>query len=111
MIPLSTTTITVLRTPAADIYDEPYSGSTPADREIVATGVRAVIDRPSGFKEQMAGGEQSIVELWLTADPVDLTHLDLVRDDTTSQVYGVRYVIAYAGSHVEAGLRIVEGVL
>ena len=111
MIPLSTTTITVLRTPVADIYDEPYGGGTPADREVVATGVRAVIDRPTGIREQVAGGEQSTVELLLTCDLTDITYLDLVRDDNTQQVYGVRYVITYQGSHTEAGLRITEGVL
>lgn len=111
MIPLSTTTISVLRTPVADIYDEPYDGSGAAERDVIATGVRAVIDRPSGIREQVQGAEQSVVELWLTCDPVDMTHMDLVRDDTTGQVYGVRYVISYLGSHVEAGLRITEGVV
>lgn len=107
MIPLATTTIAVLRASAPDQYDEPYGGSTPADRSEVAAGVRAVIDRPTG-REQVAGGEQNRVDLSLACDPCDINHLDQVRDENTDQVYRVVWVLAYPG-HVEGGLQIVSG--
>jgi hypothetical protein len=109
VIPLSTTTIDILRTPVGDIYDEPYGGTDPGGRDVAATGIRAVIDRPTA-REQVAGGEQSIAVLALIADPCDLTHTDLVRDTKTGRIYSVVFVIDY-GSHVEADLRITEGVV
>lgn len=108
MIPLSTITITVLRPPTSDADAEPYSGSVPADWQQIATGVAAVLDRPTG-NEQLAGGEQSVWDFQLVCDPVDLGPLDNVRDDTTGVVYRVVWVMTYAGDHVEAGLRLVQG--
>ena len=107
MIPLSTTTITVLRHPASDVYDEPYGGDVPADWDQVATGVRAVIDRATG-REQVAGGEQSRVDLSLVCDRCDIDYRDAVRDDRTGRVYRVVWVLDY-GPHIEGGLQIVEG--
>ncbi len=107
MIPLATTTISVLRVPPGDVYDEPYG--TPAARTAVSTGTRAVIDRGRGA-ERVAGGEQSSLDLTLTADPVDLNHTDQVRDDTTNTIYQVTYVVTYWDSHLEAGLRVVTGL-
>lgn len=108
MIPLATTTITVLRQAEADQYEEPYSGQPAAGRTEHATGVRAVIDRPTG-REQVAGGEQSIVDLELVCDPCGLDYRDLIRDDTTGRVYRVVFALYFPGDHDEAGLRIVEG--
>lgn len=110
MIPLSTTTVTILRTPVEDSYDEPYSGNDTSSRVEAGKNIRAVIDRPSSDKERTAGGEQSTVDLWLVCDPCDLTYLDLIRDDTTGQTYRVTFVVNY-GVHVEAGLRVTEGVV
>lgn len=108
MIPLSSTTITVLRAKAADVYDEPYGGDLPAsDWDTVATGVRAVIDRATG-REQVAGGEQSRVDLSLVCDRCDIDHRDMVRDDTSAAVYRVVWVLDY-GPHIEGGLQVVEG--
>lgn len=107
-IPLSTVTITVLRPPTADDDAEPYGGSVPAGWDVIATGVPAVIDRPAGT-EQLAGGEQSVSQFQLICDPVDLGPLDNVKDDTTGVIYRVVWVMAYAGDHVEAGLRVVRG--
>jgi hypothetical protein len=108
-IPLATTTITVLRSPPGDVYDEPYDGNVPADWDTVAAGVRAVIDRASG-REQVAGGEQNRVDLSLVCDRCDIDHLDAVRDDRTGRIYRVVWVLDY-GPHVEGGLQIVQGVL
>lgn len=111
MIPTATTTIAVLRSPESDQYDEPYGGSDLGSRTAVATGVRAVIDRPTG-REQVAGGEQSQVSLALICDPCDITYRDLVRDEKTGTVYKVMWVLNYGTSaHVEGGIQIVEGVV
>lgn len=107
MIPLATTTITVLRAPAGDDDAEPYSGRTPDEWDEVAT-VRAVID-PGAGREQIAGGEQGISDLDLTCDLVDLNRLDQVRDDSTGITYRVVWLMTYPGEHIEAGLRLVEG--
>lgn len=108
MIPLATTTITVLRQSEPDQYEEPYGGTSgPAGRSAVATGVRAVIDRPTG-REQVAGGEQNRVDLSLVCDPCDIDHLDLVRDDRTGHAYRVVWTLDY-GEHIEGGLQIVTG--
>lgn len=112
MIPLATTTISVLRIKPEDVYDEPYGGERPTDRDVAASGVRAVIYRPvarSAGREQRAGGEQAIAELDLACDPCGITYLDWIKDDTTGAVYEVIYALAYPGDHEEAGLRLVEG--
>lgn len=108
MIPLATTTITVLRQSVPDQYDDPYSGHSAADRTEFATGVRAVIDRPAG-REQVAGGEQSIADLELVCDPVGLDYRDLIRDDSSGRVYRLVWALSFPGEHEEAALRIVEG--
>jgi hypothetical protein len=107
VIPLATTTIAVLRTKGPDQYDEPYGGDTPVDRETVASGVRAVIDRPSG-REQVAGGEQSLVDLSLVCDRCDINYRDLVQDERSNEVYRVVWTLDY-GDHLEGGLQIVKG--
>lgn len=109
MIPTATTTIAVLRSPSSDQYDEPYGGGGPGDRTTVASGVRAVIDRPFG-REQVAGGEQSQVTLSLVCDPCDIGYRDMVRDERTGVVYQVQWALHY-GPHVEGGIQIVQGVV
>lgn len=114
MIPLATTTIDVLRLAEADRFAEPYSGDTLPRRTTQFEGVRAVIQRQSNRSsgiEQNAGGEQSITDLELTADLIDLKHTDLVRDNSSDIVYRVVWVISYPGEHTEAGLRRVEGLV
>lgn len=114
MIPLSTTTIDVLRVAPADEYAEPYSGDDTDRRTVVAVGVRAVIQRQSNRSsgvEQNAGGEQSITDLELTSDLIDLRHTDLVRDNYDGRVYRVVWVISYPHEHTEAGLRVTEGLV
>lgn len=107
MIPLSTTTISVLRLPDAHGYDEPYAGPVEANRTVVATGVRAVLDHPSG-STQVAGGVQAIEDYQLICDATPVGYLDLIRDDATGRVYRITWLMAYP-EHVEAGLRAVEG--
>lgn len=108
-IPLATTTITVLRVaddPTRDPYDEP-----PAAAEAY-TGVRAHIGSATG-REQVAGGSQSITDLRLTCDPIDLRHTDQVRDDTTSETFDVVWVKNRTGlgmDHTAALLQHQEGL-
>lgn len=107
MIPLSTTTISVLRLPGVNSYDEPYAGPVELHRTAAATGVPAVIDHPAGGT-QVAGGVQAIEDYQLVCDAVEVGYLDLIRDDTTGRIYRITWLMAYP-EHVEAGLRKVEG--
>jgi hypothetical protein len=104
-LPLSTTTITVLRPADGD----PYVASVQAPT-VVAT-VPAHISSPSGTS-QIIGGEQSTVELRLICEGCDLRHTDLVKDNATDAVYSVSWVTIRRGlglDHVSAGLRFTEG--
>jgi hypothetical protein len=74
---------------------------------VTATGVRAVLDYPSG-RDQIAGGDQSVWDFRLICDPVALSRVATVTDETTGTTYRVVWVMTYP-EHVEAGLRYVEG--
>jgi hypothetical protein len=106
-IPLATTKITVLRSPASSDFDEPYSGDSDAQRTASAEHVRAVIDRPTGSAE-IAGGQQNVIDYGLKCDLVDLSYLDHIRDETTGRTFRIVWFLAYP-EHVEAGIRDVEG--
>lgn len=114
-LPLATTKGSILRAAAADAYAEPYSGAGPATRTVVASGVRAIIDAPTG-SEQVAGGVQTTDRFRLLADPCDLTYTDWWRDDNTGVVYRVVWALpmndtAGRPDHVEAALELVEGLV
>lgn len=105
MIPLHTTTITVLRPPA---NVDPYDG---APARPVATNVRAVIGSPSGADTRL-GGDVSSVSARLDCDPCDVKFYDQVRDDQTRDVYEIVWLRNRSGfglDHVEAGLAQVQG--
>ncbi len=108
MIPVATTTVTVLRVAPADEYAEPYSGAEPGNRVTVARKVRAVIGRGTG-REQLGGGEQSILDVDLACDPIDLRPTDLVRDDYDNTLYRVVWAHTYPREVTEGGLRNVAG--
>jgi hypothetical protein len=107
MIPLSTTTIAVLRLKSGSEYDEPYGGAEPLNRDVIATGVRAVIDNPAG-RVQVEGGQQAIATYGLKCDPTDLHYLDLIQEEPTGRLFRVDWIIAYP-DHVEATMRDTEG--
>lgn len=107
MIPLTTTSIAVHRLTPGSEYDEPYAGPEPLNRDLIADGVRAVIDTPTGFA-QVEGGQQNVATYRLVCDPVDLTYLDLVQDETTGRYFRVQWLLAFP-DHVEAGLYDTEG--
>lgn len=107
MIPLSTTTIAVLRSPSSEGYDEPYAGDTIPARTPVAAGVRAVIDHATGTT-QVAGGQQVIATYQLTCDLADVQYLDVIQDETTGRLFRIRWLIAFP-DHIEAELYDTEG--
>lgn len=109
MLPLSLTTISVLRIPPANDYDEPYSGADDTSRDVVASGVRAVVDFPGG-NLSVEGGQQNIAEYGLKCDPFPggLRHTDWIKDARDSRVYRIVWHIDF-GTHLEARLRDTEG--
>lgn len=107
MIPLSTTTVTVSEPAAADAYADPYG--TPGERVTTRSGVRAVIDLPTGRQDVEAGG-QSVWQFELICDPVAISRLARVTDDSAGVDYDVVWVMTYP-DHVEAGLRYIQGVV
>lgn len=106
-IPISTTTIRVLR-PAAT--DEPYE--TPSAATVIASGIRAQISTSRGT-EAPSGGDQEVVHFRLSCDPTDISHGDRIEDEVTGEVYDVQWARLRIGlglNHIEAGLRQVAGV-
>lgn len=113
MIPVATTTITVLRRPTLDgdgnVIDPYDAQPAPA---VLASNVRAHISTPSG-SERTAGGSETTVQWRLDCDPTDMAHTDQVRDDSTGVVYDVTWVAERRGfglDHLVADLRRVEGM-
>lgn len=104
MIPLATTTISVLRD--SDDYAEPYSGTDSST--VVATGIRAVIGRPAGT-EQIGGGEQSVLNVQMACDPADIRYTDTIRDESDQVLYRVVWTHTYPGEVTESLLRNVTG--
>lgn len=109
VIPLATTTVSILRRQGADEYEEPYGGGTPAGLDVAASGVRAVIGRPRG-SDRVEGGEQARTELELLCDPCDVVYTDLVKDESTGVVYRLTFLFNYP-DHVEGRLELVQGVV
>lgn len=113
-LPLATTTVTVLRPPTSDDYAEPYGGTRTADLVEVESGVRAALDVPvarDAGREYRAGGEQTLTEFRFAVDPCDVRNTDYMRDDRTGVLYRVTWVFEFADSHIEGGLRLVEGLV
>jgi hypothetical protein len=106
-IPIATTTVSVLRADLDNV--DPYDPApTPAT---VASGVRAVISSPAGT-EQVAGGQQEIVNFRLDCDTTDLRHRDQIVDDASGERFDVVWVHDRTGlglDYTQAGLRQVEG--
>lgn len=112
MIPLATTTISVVR--GADLSDvDPWDRTPTAGGETIAAGVRAVIDSPSG--QEGGPGDTETLQFTLMCDPTDVTFRDTIVDETTGESYQVvwtKLVPAPPGSdldHVQAGLKQVTG--
>jgi hypothetical protein len=113
MIPVSTTTIAVLRIDA-DPTRDPTDAQPPA--AVIASGVRAHISTSRGIEATSTGASQEIVYFRMSCDPVDLSNADQVRDEATGEVYDVLWSRPRTGAipgldHVQAGLRQVSGVV
>lgn len=119
MIPLSTTTVSVLRTPA----DDPEVGEDDRDPydaqpapEVVASGVKAHIGQASGT-ERVAGGTQAILGLRVWCEPFDegLRATDQVLDESTGITYEVdgqpHHARGLGLDHIVAPLKLIEGVV
>ena len=83
MIPLATTTVTIMRVPpdsTLDGYDTQPAAQT------VASRVRAHIGNPAGTQNIVAG-DRTVVQFPIDTDPTDLQADDTVTDDQTGEVY------------------------
>lgn len=118
MIPLATTTISVLRESQADASAEPYQGKVASDRAVVVSKVRATISAPATRagqgQEITQGGEQVRIAFTLACDPVDLRHTDWIRDDGTGEVFKVVWAtrrIGFGLDHTQAQMYKTEGLV
>jgi len=109
VIPINTTLIRVWHVEADPDRDPEDAQPEP---EITAFNIRAVISSPTG-RERNAGGVQEIVEFSLSCDPIELSHLDRVEDQTTGELYEVMWARRRNGfglDHTRAGLKQVSGL-
>jgi len=113
-LPLSTTTVTVLRGRVADQYAEPYSGTSTTALDEIETGVRAVIDIPvarDAGRETVRGGEQTSTEFRFSTDICQLRNSDFLRDEQDGVLYRVTWCFTFHRDHIEGGLKLVEGLV
>lgn len=111
MIPLPTTSISVLRVSAADGLRDAYDPRPAATT--VTTGVPAHLSAPSAAEDR-PGGTRQASTVTLLCDPTDLQHTDEVLDETTGQRYTVTTVLPrpdlFGLEHVTATLERTTGV-
>jgi hypothetical protein len=114
VIPIATTTISVLRLSDAlaqgDLMDVDASEAS-TDYAPVATHVRAQISEPSGI-ELLVGGEQTDVRFRLSCDVTDIVDTDRILDESTGEHYAIVWARRRAGlslDHVAGELRQVRG--
>lgn len=109
MLPLSNTTVDILRTPDPDLLDEPYDGAGEIQRDVIAAGVRAVVDQPAG-RIDIEGGQQNVADYGLKCDPFveGLQYLDWVKDNRNGRLFRIVWLIDF-GDHFEALMRDTEG--
>lgn len=116
MIPLATTTVTVHRQDPEEIHGEPtFSGDSPPDMQVVASGVRANIGLPTGVGNR-GGTERSNVNYVVQLDLFDgeLTRLDEIEDERTGIRYEVQWAMKRTGlgmDHWSAELLRTEGLV
>lgn len=105
MLPLATTTISVLRSDQDGTKDD-LDGVTYAT---LASGIRAVIGEPSGTETNAGGSSEDV--LWrLDCEVTDLRHGDRILDETTGETFAVvwsRRRIGLGLNHTVAGLRTI----
>jgi hypothetical protein len=116
MLPLATTTISVLRQPGQTEGEWRDPTDAPLDPVTVASGIRAHISVSSGVEDVAAGASQERILFRLHCDPFDagIHHEDTVVDDTTGETFEVVWshaIYALDLDHIEAGIRQVTGVV
>lgn len=87
MIPIATTTVTVLRSDQDGTKDQ-FDGVT---RSTLVTGVRAVIGSPSGTNDMQGGDSESVTERF-QCDPTDIRHDDLILDEISGLTWNITWV-------------------
>jgi hypothetical protein len=108
VLPLATTTVTVLR-PTAGADADPYA-TQPAPAT-VASGVRAVVSGRSGGGTEV-GGQEAVVTATLLCDVADLRHTDRITDAATGETWEVVWpskVTGFGLDHLKAGIRLTRG--
>lgn len=109
-IPTATTSVAVFSPTSARLAAEPdeYAPAAFEGLEQRLSGVRAVIGQPFGAER----GNQTALTVYLTCDPIELSHLDVVVDESTDQRYEVAWSQLMRGfglDHTKAGLRQISG--
>lgn len=111
MLPMATTTVSVLRLSDDQLNDEPYN--EPAiSRTVAHSGIRAHFSTPSG-SETVAGGELSVTVYKVVTDPADITHLDWLKDERTNEVWRIDWISTRGGlglDHMVGQVRLIEGL-
>lgn len=105
MIPLFTTTISILRSDQDGATDD-YDG---VSYSTLTSGVRAVIGAPGGT-ETVLGGSSEDVGWRLNCDPTSIRHDDRVLDESTGETFEVvwaRRRIGFGLDHMVCGLRTI----
>lgn len=113
MIPIATTTVTVLRPAALGADEDPYDEALVEPAE-VAAGVRANIAIAAGREDTTGRAAREAVTFRLRCDPADIANRDLIVDDTTGEQYAVVWarqrVTGLGLDHVVADLeQVTEG--
>jgi hypothetical protein len=88
VIPIATTTVTVLRPDELGASDDPYDETEEEPTE-VATGVRANIAIADGREELTGRSEVDDIRFRLRCDPADIAGGDTILDETTGDTYSV----------------------
>lgn len=106
MLPVTTTTGTILRPAGGDPYE------TAAAPTQIATGLAGHVSAPTGSEVDQGGQLEQVDAVLLTDPDADLRHTDLWRDDGTDLTYRVAWVRRRQGlglDHLKAGLVAYQG--
>lgn len=111
-LPISTTTISILRIPWDDHEPRDPLDPRPA-AEVIATGIPAHISTSTGI-ENINGSAQEVVTYRLNCDPTDVTFEDQILDERTNDIYEVTWTrerVEFVGlEYIQGGLKKVTGL-
>ncbi len=106
MLPIATTTITIVD---VDGTGDPYEPATPTT---LATGVPAHFSAPNGADMAIGGDKETVTAVLLCDRMPTLEHHHRVVDDATGDEYAVVWALPRRGfglDHQRAGVRLVKG--